>query len=293
MAAGARSGNAALWFVLGALTGTLVCVAGFVAFALWQSGPRVASLPTPEPTPVATPTPMPAPTTLPTGAPTPPPEESPTPLATPVPVPTRRPTAAPQQPATPHPDLARRLGEGERAMAEGRWEAAQAAYDQVLRLEPGNARAQDGRARAAVGVAALRRRFVTELGSSEGGAATGPAGFDTGDVVVKKAPQVPARVDFAVTPAHVGPGSAYSITVSLMNFGKKSVRLRSLRLVEVKDGQRTVSEPAPQTVEVKKGLRAPLGVLSGAWPATTKAWALEVQATSTQGDVYTGKLAWR
>jgi hypothetical protein len=98
-------------------------------------------------------------------------------------------------------------------------------------------------------VAALRRSFVTELGTGEGGAATGPAGFDTGDVVVKKAPQVPARVDFAVTPAHVGPGSAYSITVTLVNFGKKSVKLRSLRLVEVKDGQRTVSEPAPQTVE--------------------------------------------
>lgn len=290
MAAGARSGNAALWFVLGALTGTLVCVAGFVVFALWQPGPRVASAPTPEPTPVATPTAVPTPPPRP--LPTPTPELSPTPEATPVPAPTRRPTAPPP-PATPHPDVARRLAEGERALAEGRWEAAQGAYDQALKLEPGNARAQDGRARAAGGVAALRRSFVPELGTGEGGAATGPAGFDTGDVVVKKAPQVPARVDFAVTPAHVGPGSAYSITVTLVNFGKKSVKLRSLRLVEVKDGQRTVSEPAPQTVEVKKGQRAPLGVLSGAWPAGTKAWALEVQATSTQGDVYTGKLTWR
>ncbi len=131
------------------------------------------------------------------------------------------------------------------------------------------------------------------MGTGEGASAAPPAGFDTGDVVVKKAPEIPGRVEFAVAPAHVGPGTAYTVTVALLNFGKKSVKLRSLRLVETVNGQRTQSEPAPQTVEVKKGQRAPLGVLSGAWPASTKEWSLEVRATSTQGDVYTGKLTWR
>lgn len=289
MAAGARAGTAALWFVLGVLAATLLGLAGFVGYGLWQSRTRVASAPTPEPTVLATPTPEPTPAP----AATPTPEESPSPEATPEPAPTRRPAPAPTRPAGPPPDLGRRLAEGERALSDGRWEAARTAYEQALQLEPGNPRAQEGRARAAAAAGALRRSFVPELGSGESGAAVGPPGFDTGDVVVKKAPQVPGRMDFAVTPAHVGPGTAYSITVALANFGKKSIKLRSLRLVELVNGQRTVSEPAPQSTEVRKGQRAPLAQLSGAWPAATKEWSLEVQATSTQGDVYIGKLVWR
>lgn len=290
MARDSRTGAAALWFALGLVAGVLLCVATFVAWSAFESRRQPLATPAPIPTPTPTPTPAPTPTPQPTPEATPAPEESPSPEATPVPTP--RPPA-PARPATPHPEVARQLAEGDRALAEGRWEAAQSAYDQALRLEPGQSRAQEGRARAAAALAALRRSFVPELGTGEGGGAAAPRGFDTGDVVVKKAAEVPGRIDFTVTPAHVGPGTAYTIGVALANFGKKSIKLRSLRLVETVNGRRTQSEPAPQTTEVKKGLRAPLGVLSGAWPATTKEWSLEVQAVAAQGDVYSGKLSWR
>ena len=288
MARDSRTGAAALWFALGLVAGVLLCVATFVGWSVFESRRQPSATPAPSPTP--TPTPTPAPTPVPTPEATPTPEESPSPEATPVP--TQRPPASPRA-ATPHPDVARQLAEGDRALAESRWEAAQAAYDQALRLEPKQARALEGRARAAAALAALRRSFVPELGTGEGGGAAAPRGFDTGDVVVKKAAEVPARIDFTVTPAHVGPGTAYTISVSLVNFGKKSIKLRSLRLVETVNGQRAQSEPAPQSAEIKKGLRAPLGVLSGAWPATTREWSLEVQAIASQGDVYSGKLSWR
>lgn len=283
-----RSGGvpAALWLALGFVAGVLCCGGAWLYVELT----RVPSPATPPVAPSAPPcSPVPV---LPTPEPeaTPAVEASPEPSLRPPPTTPRRP-ASPTA-ATPDPELVRRLEEGNRALSEGRPEAALAAFDQALRLEPQDVRALEGRARAQA-AALARRSFVLEASASDGSAVgRGLAGFEPGDVVVKKAAQVQAHVEFEVQPAHVKPGDAFAVTVYLANAGNKSIKVQSLRLEQTTNGARTASEPAPLAREVKRGQRLALAKLALSW-AATKDWSLETTVLSEHGDVYGRRLVWR
>lgn len=285
-----RSGgvSAALWLTLGFIGGVLCSLGAWLIYDIV----RPVRAPLASPTPLAVPTAPPCsplPTPLPTPEPTPTPEAS-APAVRPTPVARVTPTPGP---ATPHPDLARRLEDGDRAAAEGKLEVAVAAYDQALQLDPGNARAQEGKNRAAATLAALKRGFVAELTESDGGGVgRGLSGFEPGDVVVKKAPQVPARIEFEMHPARVKPGDAYSVSLFLTNTGKRSVKIRALRLSQTANGVKSASEPVPQVREIKRGQRVKLATLNGSWSAT-RDWTCEATVISENGDVYGRRLVWR
>jgi hypothetical protein len=280
--------SATLWLALGFIGGVLCSLGGWLIYDLVRPARPPLASPTPLPVPTAPPC-SPFPTPPPTPEPTPTAEATPAPLR---PTPVARATPTPG-PATPHPDIARRLQDGDKAAADGRLEAAVAAYDQALQLDPGNSRAQEGKSRAAATLAALKRGFVAELTESDGGGVgRGLSGFEPGDVVVKKAPQVPARIEFEMHPARVKPGDAYAVSLYLTNTGKRTVKIRTLRLAQTANGVKSASEPVPQVREVKRGQRAKLATLNGTWNAT-KDWSCEATIISDNGDAYGRRLVWR
>lgn len=285
-----RSGgvSAALWLALGFIGGVLCSLGGWLVYDLVRPAHPPAASPTPATVPSALPC-SPLPTPPPTPEPTPAPEASAPPVR---PAPIARVTPTPG-PATPHPDLARRLADGDKAAADGRLEVAVAAYDQALLLDPGNARAQEGKSRASATLAILKRGFVAELTESDGGGVgRGLSGFEPGDVVVKKAPQVAARIEFEMYPAHIKPGDAYTVSLFLTNSAKRTVKIRSLRLAQTANGVKSASEPVPQVREIKRGQRVKLATLNGAWSAT-KDWTCEATIISENGDIYGRRLVWR
>jgi hypothetical protein len=231
------------------------------------------------------------------GAPTP------TPRATPTAAPTSRP--GPAASATPAPvvdpraqaaaQAAALVGQGDAALAEQRHDAALAAYAQALQLDPQNAQAAAGRARAQAAQADARRTFVAGrsvlVGARSG--TKGPAGFDDEDVAVAKAPDYSGRVEFEASPRSVKAGDAWTVRVFLLNDGKKDFRVQGLTATLGVDGAKS---PLPATVatrEVATQKRALVAELSGTWREGTKSWSLEVAVTSAHGEVVRNTLSWR
>jgi hypothetical protein len=231
------------------------------------------------------------------GAPTP------TPRATPTAAPTSRP--GPAASATPAPvvdpraqaaaQAAALVGQGDAALAEQRHDAALAAYAQALQLDPQNAQAAAGRARAQAAQADARRTFVAGrsvlVGARSG--KKGPAGFDDEDVAVAKAPDYSGRVEFEASPRSVKAGDAWTVRVFLLNDGKKDFRVQGLTATLGVDGAKS---PLPATVatrEVATQKRALVAELSGTWREGTKSWSLEVAVTSAHGEVVRNTLSWR
>jgi len=144
-------------------------------------------------------------------------------------------------------------------MQARQYEAAIAAYDQALALDPANAAAQTGK-QAAVGARSMAeaaasgprpgvKAFVagrTEAkGTEQGG---GPAGFeDSAGVDVKKgtaAAELPGKILFDASPAAPKPGDRFRVTVLLSNEGSQPIQLAaSMTVVTIVDGKRMSGPP--------------------------------------------------
>ena len=83
----------------------------------------------------------------------------------------------------------------------------------MLKLDPQNGRAVEGKAAAQAGAASLRRSFVSDRTTLSGKAAKvdGLGGFDTEGVTVAKVPDYSGRLEFEVSPARVMPGDRYTV----------------------------------------------------------------------------------
>jgi hypothetical protein len=246
-----------------------------------------AAKPTPEP-PKPTPEPV---------KPTPTPKATPTPKPTPAGKPTATPAAAqgPSAEAVRVQQVADLLGQGDSALAGHKYDAAVALYDEALRLEPGNARAVEGKVKAASGAASLRKSFVpgrtTVTGKSAGKAVSG---FESEDVSVARAPDYSGRLEFEANPPHVKPGDSYSVKVFLVNDGKKDFKIANLVVLTMVNGARsaggTVGAPGNDIAPQQRLL---LQELPGVWQEGVNTWSLDVQITSNRGDVFKSQLTWR
>jgi tRNA A-37 threonylcarbamoyl transferase component Bud32/tetratricopeptide (TPR) repeat protein len=203
------------------------------------------------------------------------------------------------------------LNQAAAALQSKQYEAAIAAYDQALAIDPGNAAAQTGK-QAAIGSKSLAdaaasgprpgagsvKSFVpgrTEAKAAEGG---GLVGFDeTAGVQVKKgtqAAQLPGTIVFEASPSAPKPGEHYRVSVFLSNEGSQPIPLATMVVTTTVDGkpQRGPIPPATATVAPgQRGLvfRAPEQV----WMDGTQSWAMEIALTTQRGETYRNTLTWK
>ncbi len=298
-----RGSGAVLWAALGFAAGIAFSVAAFSVWKVVGEKPQ-APVTLPPATQVAA-----APSPLPSATPTPPasPAETPTPAATPEPSPRVAQAVAPPKPKplvtpTPAPPpigprVAALMGQAEQAVNAGEYEAAAGFFEQVLQLDAQNTKARVGYTGALTIAASLKKSFNPGVSSAESAkSSSGPgkiSGFDAGDVEVKRAPEVPGRVEFEVDPPHVKPGDHYNVKVYLVNTGKKGIKIKSMNVTRVANGSRTSTTVASRAAEIGKGERTLVETLPGVWTEDASSWSLEVAVVSQKSDTYQNRLTWK
>jgi hypothetical protein len=142
---------------------------------------------------------------------------------------------------------------------------------------------------------ASQRGFVLErtAATSSRKADERPAGFDPASIELKRAPEVPGRIDFEVTPAHVKAGDACSVTAYLINDGDRSIRIKEMYVATSVNGVLTAGPARPRLRDLSPKQRAVVGVFSHVWGQNVSSWALDLTVTSDRGDVYKNQVLWK
>ncbi len=218
-----------------------------------------------------------------------------------VPSPVSKAAATPPPPTTLSPEVARAqqvaslLSRAETAAGSWDYAGASATFDEVLRLEPSNARATQGRAQAQAALASLRKGFVSGRTTVTGGKAAkgGLSGFDSEDVSVAQALDYSGRIDFEASPRSVKPGDSYNVQVYLTNDGKKGFKIGNVAVTTSVNGSRSGGPATVRERDVEPGGRVLLTEVPGTWQASTTSWSLEVVVTSSRNDTFRSQLTWR
>jgi hypothetical protein len=195
------------------------------------------------------------------------------------------------------------------ALQNKQYEAAIAAYEQALALDPTNAAATQGR-QAAIGAKAIAdaaasgprpgggKTFVagrTEAKGTEQGALVGFE--DSAGVTVKQgtaAAELPGKILFEASPLSPKAGEPFKVGVFLVNEGQQAIPLTSMTVATVLDGKRQ-SGPVPLSVTtVAPGQRAPVfQTPAQVWKDGTQSWTMEIVLRTTKGETYRNTLAWK
>jgi hypothetical protein len=240
--------------------------------------PSVAAAPSPVPTP------FPPPTTVPT------PEPSSPPPPTPSPTPRPAPTATPASPR-----VAELLAEAATAESARRYDDAIALYEKALAAEPGNAKAQAAHKAAQGAASSLRRTFHPGKTVVEG--PTVARGnfkeFDTREVAMRKAPEVPGSIVFDFSPGRLLAGDPYAVKIYLQNEGAKAIRISSMRVTVTVNGNAATTVVPARPGEIAAKGRALVHEAPGVWKEGTTAWTLDVQISSAKGDTYRNQADWK
>lgn len=140
-----------------------------------------------------------------------------------------------------------------------------------------------------------QRRFVLERTAVESNKRANASleGFETESVDLKRAPDVLGRVEFDVQPAQVKPGDRFTVSVYLINDGKKDISLKDMFVATNVNG-RLVSGPAtPKTRAIGPKKKTVIASFSDTWRDTIATWAMDVTVTSDRGDVYKNQIVWK
>ncbi len=198
----------------------------------------------------------------------------------------------------------------------GEYDAAIAAYDGVLDLDPTNAAATAGKSQV-VGLrrqvqldrqrreeleqktaVAPRRTIVeskTEFTDPRG--QDGPKGFDVGGVEVKKAtsaPTFPAQVIIEVNPVNAQPGQPYVLRVRVFNEGNRPIHVKSLELVSSYGGRTTgKGQQLPaRTQRVNPRSTAVLHEVSSTWTEEQNKGMIVANVALVGGGFLTKSISW-
>jgi serine/threonine-protein kinase len=202
------------------------------------------------------------------------------------------------------------LNQAETALAEQKYDAAIALYEETLKIDPQNSRALQGKsgaiaaraiAQAAAGRGGIGKSFVvakTTAQSAETRAAgSGPEGFEvTPDVQVQKgsqASELPGKILFDVDPGQVKAGSPYKVRVYLLNEGRAPIQVREM-IVGAKVNGRGVQAPVPPlTRDVAPQQKALLREIPDFWKEDTTSWSMEVVVRTARGETYKNQVTWK
>ncbi len=203
------------------------------------------------------------------------------------------------------------LNEAGTAFQNKQYEAAIAAYDRALALEPGNSAAQTGKTGAIsakmmadaaasgprAGTAAVKSLVPgrTEAKAPAGG---GLVGFeDTAGITVKSGTQGAAlagTIVFDASPQVPKAGEGFRVSVFLSNEGAQPIPLTSMVVSTTVDG-RPQRGPVPLTTStVAPGQRGLVYQMpSQVWRDSTQSWVMEVLLTTQRGETYRNTLTWK
>ena len=243
---------------------------------------------------------MPTPTVA---APTTPPttlKGAPSPVPTPTPAAKKGPTPPPvTTPSGPSPEqlraqqVANLLGQADSAMNAGQYDQAIGHFDEVLRLDPGNAKATADKASASSLREASRKKFVsgrTVVKTEKAG--SGISGFEGADV--QRTPDFSGRIEFEMSPASgLRAGDAWTLKVFLVNDGKKNIKVGGITASTAVNGAGAGAPMAAAVKEVAPQQRVALGQIAGSWKDGTSSWSADVLVTANKGDSLKNTLTWR
>jgi serine/threonine-protein kinase len=203
------------------------------------------------------------------------------------------------------------LNQAANAMQAKQYEAAIAAYDQVLGLDPGNQGAQTGK-QGAVGAKSLAEAaasggrtggavhsFVAGRTEAKGTEQGGLVGFeDSAGVEVKKgtqAAELPGKIAFEANPPTPKPGERFKVNVLLSNEGSQAIQLATLTVTSTLDGKRQSGQVSLSTTTVAPGQRALVYQTPGeqVWKEGTQSWTMEIVVRTTKGETYRNTLSWK
>jgi serine/threonine-protein kinase len=203
------------------------------------------------------------------------------------------------------------LNQGASAMQAKQYEAAIAAYDQVLALDPANQAAQTGK-QAAVGAKSVAeaaasgprpggavRSFVSGRTEAKGTEQGGLVGFeDSAGVEVKRgtaAAELPGKIVFEATPPAPKPGERFRVSVFVANEGSQAIPLATMQITTTTDGKPQRGSVPPATTTVAPGQRALVYQTPGEmlWREGTQSWTMEIVLKTTKGETYRNTLAWK
>jgi hypothetical protein len=194
--------------------------------------------------------------------------------------------------------VARLVSEGESALAQDRLPEATALFTEALALDPSDARARLGKARAATITLGLTRTFVPDLASADGaeGKVKAIEGFDLEELDVRQAARIPARTELEAQPGKVKPGDIYTVKVYLRNQSRKKKRTIKITGLNVRKVLNGTTTPFPATLlkkEVAPKERVLIATLSAPWDDDVASFTLDVRVMSELGDIYQNQLFWK
>jgi serine/threonine-protein kinase len=204
------------------------------------------------------------------------------------------------------------LGDAETAFQAKQFEAAIAAYDRALALDPNNVAARTGKqgaisAKMVADAAASGPRpgagpvksFVPGRTEAKAAAGGGLVGFeDTAGVTVKSGTQaaaLPGTIVFDPSPQVPKPGEGFKVSVYLSNEGTQPIPLTAMSVATTVDGRPQRGQIPPLTATVAPGQRGvvyqtPSGMV---WRDSTQSWSMEIVLTTQRGETYRNTLTWK
>jgi serine/threonine-protein kinase len=207
------------------------------------------------------------------------------------------------------------LNQGATALGAKQYDAALAAYNQVLKLDPGNTAAQTGRtgaisaksmaeAAAAGGGGAARPAHAFVAGTSVAQASqtdTGntPPGFeDTPEVDVQRGSQaaaLPGRLVIEASPASPKAGDQFSVSAYLANDGAQPIELERMVVTTTIDGGNPRRGPVPPRAATVAPRRRALvfQLRPRLWKQDTTSWEMEIVVFTSKGETYRNTLTWK
>jgi tetratricopeptide (TPR) repeat protein len=203
------------------------------------------------------------------------------------------------------------LAEATGAMERKQYEAAIAAYDRVLVLDPGNQAATIGKSNAltvkAVAEAApagprpgpAAHSFTQGRTEARGNEQERLVGFeDSAGVEVKRATQaadLPGKVHFDAAPPAPRPGEGFRVRVFLANEGSQPILLATMTVTTTVDGKRQSNTVPPLVTTVAPAQRALVFQTPGEllWKEGTLSWTMEIVLHTAKGETYRNTLSWK
>ena len=204
------------------------------------------------------------------------------------------------------------LNQAAASLQAKQYDAAIAAYEQALLLDPNNVAAQTGR-QAAIGsksmveAAASGSRSVAPAhafveGRTDKKGAEGASGLvcfeDSAGVPVKKgtqAAELPGSIRFEANPASPKAGERYKVSVFFVNEGQQPIQLSAMSVATTVDGKRQSGSLPPMATTAAPGARSLVFQTPGdqLWKEGTTAWTMELTLRTPKGETYRNTLTWK
>jgi hypothetical protein len=142
----------------------------------------------------------------------------------------------------------------------------------------------------------VRRSFVastTAVDGASGRPPSLPAGFEADGVAGKPVPKIPAQIEFDIQPKPARPGDAYAVRIYIRNEGKKSLKIREMRVGSSLNGEHSEAAMTPRLTEIPPEQVALLAEIASVWKDNVTVWGMDVTVRAAHGEVYKNSVAWR